>query len=245
MDGFIRLIGNEAFIAFIATYGLATVIVIFIIFIRDPRRYKSLEKNNERLGESYHEISLAYEQMREDIGKIYKAEYDKLDASYKELNNAFLKLEKDYQQLETDIHPETRRISVEQARHLAFIGLDRDLYKLHYLMSKKIQSNGNEKIENFVRESIRYTNDTWNHFRSPFPRGKYIGNLYEIYSNQGVTLKEQLEELFNKEMESNDDKITELWDMLLKNTLDQKEEFDKHLKRYKESGDFLTELDEV
>ncbi len=112
-------------------------------------------------------------------------------------------------------------------------------------MSKKIQSNGNEKIENFVRESIRYTNDTWNHFRSPFPRGKYIGNLYEIYSNQGVTLKEQLEELFNKEMESNDDKITELWDMLLKNTLDQKEEFDKHLKRYKESGDFLTELDEV
>ena len=70
MDGFIRLIGNEAFIAFIATYGLATVIVIFIIFIRDPRRYKSLEKNNERLGESYHEISLAYEQMREDIGKI-------------------------------------------------------------------------------------------------------------------------------------------------------------------------------
>ena len=39
MDSFIRLIESEGFIAFIATYGLATIIVIFIIFFRDPKRF--------------------------------------------------------------------------------------------------------------------------------------------------------------------------------------------------------------
>ena len=251
MEGFIKLIENEAFIALIATYGLATLIVIFIIFFRDPRRfnvllnqYKQLENDYKLLAKSYNNLDAIYRDMRKDIEKTYKLEYDQLDARYKALNTTFLNLEKDYQQLEADIHPETRRISVAQARHLTFIGLDRDLYKLYYLMSKKIDFNTDASIENFVRESIRLTNDTWNNFRSPFSKIKHIGSLYEIYSNQGTGLKEKLDKLFNQETDSNDKKKTELWNMLLKNTLDQKQKFDEFSETYKINGDYTIELDE-
>ena len=113
MDVFINPLGNEGFIAFIATYGLATVIVIFIIFFRDPKRFNNLLD-----------------------------QYKQLDDRYNDLYVIFRKLQEDYRQLESDIHPQTRRISVDQVRHLVFIGLDRDLYKLYYLMSKKIDLIG-------------------------------------------------------------------------------------------------------
>ena len=111
-------------------------------------------------------------------------------------------------------------------------------------MSKKIDFNSNDNIDNFVRESIRFTNDTWNHFKSPFPKVEHIGSLYEIYSNQGTGLKEKLDKLFNQETDSNDKKKTELWNMLLKNTLDQKQKFDEFSETYKINGDYTIELDE-
>lgn len=67
MEGFISLIGNSAFIQFISTFGLAVAIVVYVIFIRDPKHFKKLLEKYEKLSESYKELKENYVKIEESL----------------------------------------------------------------------------------------------------------------------------------------------------------------------------------
>lgn len=229
MENLLKLISNPGFTSFLATYGLATVIVLYIILIRDPHRYGKITRHydllNERytnLYEEYRELSNSYRMLREKLEQQYQQEYDKLCQSYEDLKGA-------YDRLEHDLKPETRRLSGEQASKLAELGLDRDLYKLYYYISEKLEGNRKEDLEYFIADSVRDTNQVWLKFISPFPGVPHIGNLYGVYKNHGGSLKADLAEILSNEEMSTDEKRLAVWKKLLNDTLNMKREFDSFL----------------
>ena len=128
MDALLRLISDPGFTTFFATYGLATVIVLYIVIIRDPRRfngltrnYKELEKKYADMYDEYRSLGNSYEKLRQNLEMKYKEEYDNLCQSYSELKEA-------YDRLEHDLKPETRKLSPEQASKIAKIGPSSNLF---------------------------------------------------------------------------------------------------------------------
>ncbi len=122
------------------------------------------------------------------------------------------------------------------------MGLDRDLYKLYYLISAKLEGARTETVDFFVQDSVLDTNDTWAGFRSPFPLVERIGGLYGMYKNKGSKLIKELEEI-----EASDattiQKKEELWNKLLTNTQNMKQEFGDSINKLN-SGREVTEYQE-
>jgi hypothetical protein len=239
MDALLKLISDPGFTAFFATYGLATVIVLYIVIIRDPRRFNSLTRNYKDLDrkyadmyDEYRSLGNSYERLRQNLEMKYKEEYDNLCQNYSELREA-------YDRLEHDLKPETRQLSLEQASRIADVGLDRDLYKLYYYSREMLDGRKDEDIEFFVNDTIQLTNRLWQKFISPFPRVPCISNLYGVYSNHGTTMRQQLESILSDEQMSPDEKRVAVWRRLLKDTQNMKREFDDFLTDHSRNREVL------
>ena len=192
MAKFIEIITNQGFIHFFSTFGLAVVLVLYFIFVRDR----------------------AWE-------KFWRKRYDQLIGNYESLRDNYILLE-------NDLRPESRRCSSEQAARLAELGLDRDLYKLYYYLCEKLDGRRLEDVGVYLAESIRDTNNAWSKFKSPFPRVPRISELYGAYSNNGESLKLQLDGILNEEL-PNEEKKAKLWNLLFGNTVNMKGEFQEFL----------------
>ena len=184
----IDIIGDPRFIDFLSTFGLAVVLVLYFVFVRDPKQ-----------------------------AKFWQGRYDKLTDNYENLS-------KNYIRLEEDLRPESRMCSNEQAVRLAELGLDRDLYKLYYFMCEKLDGRRIEDVGTFMAESIIGTNDAWSKFKSPFPRVERIGDLYGNYTNNGESLKLELEKILKEDI-SNEEKKPNVWKLLFEDTVNMKGEF--------------------
>lgn len=207
MNTTIAIINNPAFTSFISTFGLATLLVLYFIFIRDPKRDKMWGARYDNL-------------IDEDINR-----YDHLLEAYNELSQ-------NYQRLEEDLRPHRQAITIVQAEKLCDIALDRDLYKLYVLCCRIIDGDKNLKLESIITESVVNTNTVWGYFTSPFPQILHINELFEVYSTQGSTLKGKLKQIIEN---PKDTTKSDLWDFLFNNELAMSEKFrtakDNHEKR--------------
>jgi hypothetical protein len=203
MTKFIEIISNQAFIEFLGTFGLAVLLVLYFVLRYIPKKDKEWQKRYDEL--------IAF----------WEKKYDELLDNYTELS-------RNYQRLEEHLRPESRMCSKEQGTQLANLGLDRDLYKLQYYMSEKIDGRRREDVGTFIAESIRSTNEAWSKFKSPFQNVPRIGDLYGVYTNGGESLKVQLEEMFQEEIPEEDRK-SKIWNLLLANTEKMKSEFQEFL----------------
>lgn len=202
INTFTALLGNKAFLAFIGTYGLAVVIVLYMVFIRDPKREKYL-----------------------------KSQYENLSESYSKLAHALV--------------PETREMSEDQTKRLAYIALDRDFYKLYIRICEKINGTRSETIENFLKETILDTNDTWNPFRAPFPKVLCLKDLYGVYKNGGKALADDLNEILDDEAMDDDLKREKIWNSLLDNTNRMKAKLQQSFITLKEGGEISPAKDNI
>lgn len=203
MTKFLEIISNQAFIEFLGTFGLAVLLVLYFVLIYIPKKDKVWHKKYD------------------DLITYWQQKYEELSSNYTELS-------RDYHRMEENLFPESRECSKDQGTQLANLGLDRDLYKLYYYMSEKIDGRRREGIGTFIAESIRETNQAWAKFKSPFRNVPRIGDLYGVYTNSGESLKAQLEEIFEEEI-SEEDRKAKIWDLLLANTENMKTEFQQYL----------------
>jgi len=195
----VNIIGDPRFINFLSTFGLAVVLVLYFVFVRDPKQAKFQQERDEKQTQ------------------FWKGRYDNLLKNYELLS-------KNYIRLEEDLRPESRMCSKEQAIRLAELGLDRDLYKLYYFMCEKLDSRRHEDVGTFMAESIIGTNDAWAKFKSPFPRVERIGELYGNYTNNGESIKLELEKILEEDM-PNEEKKPKVWKLLFEDTVNMKGEF--------------------
>ena len=158
--------------------------------------------------------------------KYWRERYDELVGNYNSLS-------KSYDIIESNLIPEKREISHEQAKGLANIGLDRDLYKLYYFMRGKLEDRRPESMGTFIAESIRDTNDVWSNFVSPFPNVERIGDLFAIYTNSGESLRLKLEEVLQEDIPI-EKKESKILNLLFENTENMKTEFQGLIKRLDE-----------
>ena len=191
--GLIDIIGDPRFVNFLSTFGLAVVLVLYFVFVRDPKQAGYWQERYKKLIDNYDILSETYTRLREDL------------------------------------KPETRKCTSDQAKRLASIGLDRDLYKLYYYMCGKLEDKRPESIATFITESIRDTNDVWSEFISPFPRVEHIGDLYEIYTKNGESLKQKLEEIVQENIPT-EKKKSQVLNLLFENTENMKTDFQGFIK---------------
>lgn len=159
--------------------------------------------------------------------KFWQGMYDELVKNYEQLRDNYFRLEE-------HLRSETRKCSPEQGTQLANLGFDRDLYKLYYIASEIIDGRRRESVGVFIAESIRDTNQVWSNFRSPFQNVPRIGDLYGIYTSNGESLKEQLEEMIKEDIPE-EDKKNKIWDFLRTNTENMKSEFQEFLHKLKDA----------
>lgn len=67
MEAFLRLISNPSFIDIISTFGLAVVIVVYFIFIRDPKHIKFWQSKYDGLSKSYDQLSDHYQKLEASL----------------------------------------------------------------------------------------------------------------------------------------------------------------------------------
>ncbi|MCU7918725.1 MAG: hypothetical protein KZQ95_10255 [Candidatus Thiodiazotropha sp. (ex Epidulcina cf. delphinae)] len=194
------LFGNQSFINFLSTFGLAVVLVIYFVFFRDRKR-----------------------------DEYFQSKYDLLEKDYRSLSDT-------YDRLENDLRPETRMCTDEQVARLAYLGLDRDLYKLHYYLSQKIDGRRQENIEYFIQDTIRATNESWFKFTTLFPKVPHITNLYPIYKLNGMTLKHELENIMQSDI-PDQEKKDEIYNILAAHCVRQKQEMDENLNKHKQGSE--------
>lgn len=235
MEEFISLIGNSAFIQFISTFGLAVAIVVYFIFIRDPKHIKKLEETYEKLSESYKELKENYVKSEKAHDEFWEDKYTGLHNEYEKLNRNYDKLKEDYMKIEESLHAEKRIMSDEQARRLCYNALDRDLYKLYRYCCEKLDGTRVEGISVFMQDTILDTNDVWSKFTSPFPKVPCITDLYGVYINMGGKLKKELQEIMeNADISDKNEKKDKIWIKLLDNTVNMKREFSYNLRKNEE-----------
>jgi len=153
--------------------------------------------------------------------KFWQTKYDELIKNYEKLRD-------NYARMLNAIEPETVKCTPEQGIKLADLGLDRDLYKLYFIASEIIDGRRRGGIGVFIAESIRSTSQVWSKFRSPFQNVPRIGDLYGVYTSNGESLKDQLEEMLKEDI-PNDDKKDKIWEFLRMNTENMKREFQQFL----------------
>ncbi|MHC4535240.1 MAG: hypothetical protein ACYS6K_14925 [Planctomycetota bacterium] len=205
MSKFVDIISNQVFIEFISTFGLAVLLVLYFVLIYIPKKDKVWMKKID------------------DEFKFMMKKYDDLTDNYNELS-------RHYYGIEQHLLPETRMCSKEQGTQLTNLGLDRDLYKLYYYTSEKIDGRRREDIGTFIAESIRATNEAWAKFKSPFQNVPRVSDLYDVYTNGGESLKVQLEEILNEGIPEEEKKF-KIWNKLFSNTENMKREFQDCLHR--------------
>ena len=145
--GFIKLISDQGFLNFLGTFGLAVVLVTYFVFIRDPRRDKFWQEKYDMLLQDYNGLNTTYRELKKSAEDIWDKQHGALQINFDELQRTYKELTETYVRLETDLRPEIRMISQDQATKLAYIGLDRDLYKLYYYMCEKLDGvNHRNKI---------------------------------------------------------------------------------------------------
>jgi len=211
MDALLSLLGSQAFISFLGTFGLAVVLVLYFVFFQEPKRDKFWQDKYDQLLHSWQE------------------KYDQLLEQYKSLSDT-------YKRLESDLRPETRICSDEQSHRLVHLGLDRDLYKLYYYLSEKLHGKRPEDLEYFIEDSIRDTNESWSKFISPFPKVQHIGNLYGVYKKQGEAYKLELQEIMESGM-TDQEKKDKIFNKLVRNTVNMKREFEESMVKLKQGGE--------
>ncbi|WP_392475942.1 DUF4047 domain-containing protein [Nostoc sp. C110] len=242
LQTFIDFLGNQAFINFISTFGLAVLLVIYFVLIRDPSREKETKKREDNrdsywqkkydeLSKNYGDLNTNYHDLEQTLNKFWTKQYEKLENEFDGLNKIYQELENNYQKLENDLRPETRKITPPQSNKLSQIGLDRDLYKLYYYACEKIDGRRAEDMNYFIEEVIRDTNTTWSEFVSPFPNIPRIGQLYDIYTNNGNKLKIELEAIIGSDKLDNQVKKDQVLAKLMNNTVRMKSEFDNFVQR--------------
>lgn len=196
---FLDIISSQGFIHILTTFGLAVVLVLYYVVKIEPRRTA-----------------------------FWQDQYNALITDWQEKYNILIeeydRLAKNYIKLEEDLHAESRECSIGQTTKLAFLGLDRDLYKLYYYMCGKLDRIRVENIGTFITESVRDTNETWEQFKSSFPRVERIGNLYAVYTNSGESLNVRLEEILSEEI-PDEEKKSKIWSLLYHNTVEMKKQF--------------------
>lgn len=203
MADFLKIITDARFVDFLSTFGLAVVLVLYFVLWRDPRQTKFWQARDQKQTQFWQE------------------RYDNLLKNYELLRDNYIRLEE-------DLRPESRICSNEQAKRLANLGLDRDLYKLFYYMCEKLDGRRRENIGVFIAESIRATNDAWSKFKSPFPRVPRFGDLYGIYTNNGESLKLLLEKILEDDI-PDEEKKSKMWNLLFENTVNMKREFQEFI----------------
>ena len=229
----IKIISNQGFLNFLGTFGLAVVLVTYFIFIRDPKRDKFWREKYDMLLQEYHGLNSTYRELKKSAEDIWDKQHRALQINFDELQRTYKELTETYVRLETDLRPEIRMISQDQATKLAYIGLDRDLYKLYYYMCEKLDGRRIEDIGFFIEDSIRDTNESWAKFTSPYPKVPRISDLYGVYKNKGQSRKLELEKVINSDG-SNEDKKEQIWKHLVMHTLNMKREFDEFIHKLKQ-----------
>lgn len=196
MDGFIQFITDPGVMEFIGTHGLATLLVLWFILWHDRRLWNALSKRYIDLNERY-----------KDLYKEYN-NYQIIRDRYRQLTDNYQVLQEKYIELSECIRPETIRISMQQTKKLNDTAIDRDLFKLYYRLCEKIADKKQEDIGSFIQETILDTNETWEEFRPPFrnPQIRSLSDLYDIYKNGGVQLKNEIEKIFHSNVDPEEKK---------------------------------------
>ena len=129
-------------------------------------------------------------------------------------------------QSDSELRARVRKMNVQQAKKLNDIALDRDLFKLYHRVSQKIAGSNQYDINEFIKETIHDTNETWNEFLPPFQSSELrsLTQLYEMYSNGGAKLKNKLEEILNSDSES-EEKKKKVFSVLFDNAFKMKKYF--------------------
>ncbi len=134
MGALLSYLNNPGFIQFISTFGLATFLVLYLILIRDPKTWKQLDNNYKDLNKRFQEVQTGSES------------YGTLEDKYRELAESYKKLQETYNQLNEAIRPEIVKMTVIQSKKLNDTAIDRDLFKLFFRLSEKIDSDS-KKID--------------------------------------------------------------------------------------------------
>ncbi len=239
VSNILDIISNQGFINFISTFGLAALIVVFFVFFRDPKRDKYWREKYDRLVKSYSDLSDTYDKLELKLNDFWNKQCEELQSEHEELKRNYNQLKEAYIRLENDLRPESRMMSEEQSGKLAYIALDRDLYKLYYYLCEKIDNKRVEDISFFIEDSIQNTNLTWSKFTTPFPQVPRISNLYGTYKNSGTKLKTKMEEIINSD-KSPEDKKDDVFRCLVNKTIEMKRNFDDFLHKL-ERGEAVEE----
>lgn len=236
-----EILGNQAFINFISTFGMAAFLVLYFVLYRDPKRDDYWKSKYDELTNNYNTLSKNYNSLEKDLNETWHKQYKSLNDQYDGLKEINESLKENYVNMEHDLRPEKRMMSKSQITKLAHLGLDRDLYKLFYYICAKLDGRRVEDLNTFVADSIRDTNETWSNFRSPFPKVPRIGDLYGYYKNNGGNLKVQLEEIMNSEG-TEQEKKDKIWNKLLGDIVNMKREFDEYVHKLDiEEGESIKE----
>lgn len=63
----INIIGDPRFINFLSTFGLAVVLVLYFVFVRDPKQAKFWQGRYDKLTDNYESLSKNYIRLEEDL----------------------------------------------------------------------------------------------------------------------------------------------------------------------------------
>lgn len=67
MAKFIEIISNEVFLDFLSTFGLAVLLVLYFVFVRDPKQAKFWQERYDKLTDNYDNLSKNYIRLEEDL----------------------------------------------------------------------------------------------------------------------------------------------------------------------------------
>jgi hypothetical protein len=219
MEYFIGLIGNSAVIQFLSTFGLATLLVLYFVLIRDPKIQKRRDERDREQAKHWEERDKKWVELLQE-------KYDQLVKDYGELATSYFKLEQ-------SLDPQKREMSSSQAQKLCNIALDRDLYKLKHYFCQMIDGDREPIIDESFRDTVMESKALWNEFNPPFPKVNHIDELYEPYVTNGQTIKAKIQPILECNA-SPEEKKGSIWKTLVEDTVSMKNEFEEDLRKIKD-----------
>jgi hypothetical protein len=244
MQTFIDLISSQGFITFISTFGLAVLMVLYFIFVRDPRRERywqskydeavtDRKSQHEQLVAKYEEsasllgeVQTELRELQTAANKIWTQQCNAIREENQGLIAQIRELTQTYKEFENDLKPGTRIISDDQAVALADLGLDRDLYKLMYYLREKLEGRRTDDLKFFINDSLLDTSRKWERFIAPFAKYPHIGELYPSYETGGYEIENKLNQLL-EDQQSKEEAMQRIWSLLVNETVNMKRHFTK------------------
>jgi hypothetical protein len=150
-------------------------------------------------------------------------------------------LNKGLSELQQDLRPETRIISLEQLFALVDLGLDRDKFQLYHHITKHIEGDSAKDISLVIEETIIDTISQWHRFHSPFPQVPRISDLFTIYRERGKTLNNKIAQIIQAEV-TEEDKKNQLWQLLCESAIGMKRGGRELVRKYNEGEDIREAL---